>query len=694
METFSTIFIAESSNPVVKIEPLADFEQQNIHSHTESTSRRAKVGEIYSGSDAGDELLFVCSVCFAEFHGLAGFSVHVQVHLINIFSCNIESETKNILIDDEECADNIEHINEAERNVDDPIEAKVECDGVLDADGEVDVVVSQAIPTTKYKCSQCDRYLRTRSAVINHEKIHTQLNSQVFECFQCHLQFDTQYKCKAHMQLHRELPYECEHCFIRFRSNKHHRALCGPWNRYRCQSCPLKFHNKSALSRHVGMIHDKSLSYLEYIPNIRKLSERQYTCRRCPFKTWIRTQIKAHVDQCDEVKVQCHICKKLVVKRILNDHLSLHQVAIDRVVDVNEPTNDAVAIDPAETLNEQAKIDNQAEKNSGDGESDWSGHWSDANTSEQPPALELVESETKKKKTVRKYKCAYCNKHVSSLILMATHERSHFKNQIMPRSFECFICHAAAENRYRCQEHMRIHSDYPFKCQYCDISYNGNKFRMHQKLCGPWNDQACPSCPMKFHSAFALTRHRKVHRQRLYTLLIPNPENPSDRQFLCKSCPFVTSTQKKIHAHFPVCIASERPCKVCGKLVKLQAMKMHLVSHSDERNQLCLQCGKRFVHEHQLKTHMRSHSEERNFKCDVCQKPYKSMNEVAMHRRRHFNKLSHICKTCSRSYNSNYLLKVHLKSAHGLEVDAKDAVAMAQYGYTKKCIDGKIIPNS
>lgn len=678
MDTFSTIFISESSNSVVKIEPLTDFGQQHIRNQAESTTKRAKVGEIYGGSEAGDELSFVCSICSAEFFDLAKFAVHIQAHLINLYSCGIQSKTIN-------CSDDgisgkiyggdCEDVNSflTGPNIDDPIEANVE----VKVEIIEDEPVRQPVAITKYKCSHCDRYLQKRAALTNHEKIHRKdpVKSEIFECFQCHLQFNTHYKCKLHIRTHRKLPFECEHCLMRFKSGKRHRELCGPWNRYKCQSCPMKFHNSSAMERH-GALHSQSTLYMEYIPNIRKLSERQFTCRGCPFNTWNRPEIETHVNQCDEVKVRCNTCSKLVVKRILEHHMKLHTIetaAIDMVVEANEHRNVAGS----------TKVN--ADKN--DGESDWSGHWSDVNTTEQTSDSKRDANETRKQKTVRKYKCSYCNKQVGAISSLVSHERSHFKDQVMPRSFECFICHVTTENRYRCQDHMRIHSDLPYKCQYCDMNFIEYKFRMHQKLCGPWNKQACQSCPMKFHNSSALTRHRKVHRQRLYTELIPNPEKPSERQFICKSCPFITNARDKMHSHRRVCVASERPCKVCGKLVKLHCMKTHLISHSDERDQLCLQCGKRYKNLYQLKIHMRSHSEERNFKCDLCQRPFKTANEVAMHRKRHFNQLTHICKMCSRSHRSNYLLKVHLKSAHSLEVDAKDAVAMAQYGYTKKCID-------
>lgn len=212
---------------------------------------------------------------------------------------------------------------------------------------------------------------------------------------------------------------------------------------------------------------------------------------------------------------------------------------------------------------------------------------------------------------------------------------------------------------------MRIHSDLPFK------------WRMHQKVCSPWNANRCPSCPMIFHNKSALTRHRKVHRQWLYTETIPNPDKPSERQFICKSCPFITNARDKMH------LRSIGTAMQCVRQIGEIAMHEDTSHTAFGRTQSFCACiaarSKRFKNQYQMSIHERSHRKERNFK---------TSNEMAMHRKRHFTKVTPFCKMCSKEHKSKLFAESSLNiGACGFEVDAKDAVALAGYGYTKHCMD-------
>lgn len=677
MSSFSSVFISDNFQPVVKIEPLVGHHNasHNARRQPGALRRRKKVGDIYKDNESLDDLTFVCFSCAAEYSLFTEFTLHVQSHIITIYTEQIKIEHVESVVDEDDANRSDDSDDDAYYN---------EADNLSDSFTKVEIVentIDDSLPKaskkqqkqheqttiTDHKCSHCNRYFKNQAALVSHEKSHTrgQTKTEQFECFDCHVQMDSLYKCKQHVQQHRSLPFECPYCFRRFKSNKSHRAVCGPWNTIPCPSCPIKFHNTSALDRH-SVMHKKSTKFIEYIPDVKKLAERQYICRGCPYRAEDLMTIGVHVEQCIEVKTHCTICKKLVMRRMMEEHMQLHDI---RTASMESSLEESI-VKPASVV---ANNDINA------ADSDWSGHWSEPAV--QPPVETSVSTE--QSTIVRQFKCQYCQKRLGNMSSLVRHERVHTRGLLMPRSFECFICREPADNRYRCVEHMRTHDILPYQCKFCHVNFNERRFRTHQRVCGPANQFACPSCHMCFHNAGALTRHRKVHRERRYISTIADSARPSELQFTCKSCPYVTDNRRQIAQHGRVCIGQALPCPVCGKLVRRKRMRYHLLTHSDARSQLCLQCGKCYKNTYQLNIHMRTHSDERNFQCDLCSSRFKSANEMGTHRKRHFNRITYFCSICSKPHKSSYLLGVHLKSKHTMDVDPKDTEAVAQNCYTK-----------
>ena len=60
-------------------------------------------------------------------------------------------------------------------------------------------------------------------------------------------------------------------------------------------------------------------------------------------------------------------------------------------------------------------------------------------------------------------------------------------------------------------------------------------------------------------------------------------------------------------------------CAVCEKSFSQPGiLQSHLLIHSDQRNHLCISCGKCFRLKSQLELHKKRHENRRDFKCDLC----------------------------------------------------------------------------
>lgn len=626
--------------PIVKLEPLDTFH--------DSASQRAKIGEIYHVSK--DRLMFVCSHCTQEFPLFNQFTAHIQSHLAEIFDDIIDSG-----VSADPWQENVEQIScdvDLDVNHLDADERLSECDYKSEPrDDSIDVAATSYPPNEDSIIPE-----QTHSAAKSAQNVTT----RTYECFQCHLPLLTQASCLAHMRLHRQFPFVCEYCKKGFTQGKYkiHEKLCGPRNRVQCPHCPIKLHNAHAMYRHRHEVHPTERPlFTEHLPDQQKTFERFYTCNSCPFRTAVILEMLAHAKTCNGRMKLCPICKKLVVKNLLKTHLEWHTYA-----------NNADEIEVAEKqrllkADEDVKIKQMNDPCNDD--SDWSGHWSDDNNEKQLPDekdIPIVSHVTEK------YKCLDCGKYLQTKQALIGHRKTHDKNQLQPRTFECFICHSTMSTRTKCVAHMRLHAELPFQCEYCQLKFTAVHFKSHRKRCGPSNEFQCIKCPLKFHNAFALTRHRMVahDKGRKFTEHIPDPNRPSEKYYTCNLCPYKSNKRRSMASHVQLyCAASRSPCKTCGKLYSSAVMGEHILTHSTVKSHLCLLCGKLFKTSRLLEKHMPLHSDVRKFQCDLCPKSYKRSNHLLVHKQKsHTAQFTQICPICSMGFHTSHLLKRHIRMTH------------------------------
>ena len=91
---------------------------------------------------------------------------------------------------------------------------------------------------------------------------------------------------------------------------------------------------------------------------------------------------------------------------------------------------------------------------------------------------------------------------------------------------------------------------------------------------------------------------------------------PGPKSSVCDVCGFVGNTRRKITYHMRQYHSEEKPCDVCGKLVR--NMKTHiLLRHTSESEKKfhCCTCGKGFMDSYKLYLHELTHGEFRPFVC-------------------------------------------------------------------------------
>ncbi|EDX02294.1 zinc finger protein 239 [Drosophila yakuba] len=111
----------------------------------------------------------------------------------------------------------------------------------------------------------------------------------------------------------------------------------------------------------------------------------------------------------------------------------------------------------------------------------------------------------------------------------------------------------------------------------------------------------------------------------------------------------------------------DHSCDVCGRrFSEAYNLRIHKMTHTDEKPHVCEECGKGFRQLNKLRIHAVTHTAERPHKCDICGKGFRYANYLTVHRRLHTGEKPYPCLAtdCHLSFHSIHARRIHTKLRH------------------------------
>jgi len=197
-----------------------------------------------------------------------------------------------------------------------------------------------------------------------------------------------------------------------------------------------------------------------------------------------------------------------------------------------------------------------------------------------------------------------------------------------------------------------------FQCSLCEFSTNNVRKisehnREHQRA-----NNICYYCERRFDSPAELSLHVDADHSDVKT---------SGTPFLCSSCPARFRTRAQLVAHLPK-HSSTRPfiCAKCGASFKWRnALHDHATTHTSHKEHLCDICGYATAHRSQLRSHRLVHTGG-TMSCSWqgCDFRATRMQNLKYHLLTHTQEKPHQCDVCGQSFSLAKNLKRHMMS-HG-----------------------------
>jgi len=197
-----------------------------------------------------------------------------------------------------------------------------------------------------------------------------------------------------------------------------------------------------------------------------------------------------------------------------------------------------------------------------------------------------------------KFQCSFCRFSTNNVRKISEHNREHQRaNNI------CYYC----ERRFGSSAELSIHVD----ADHADIKTNNTPF-------------VCSSCPSRFRTRTQLVAHLPKHSSTRpficakcgasfkwrNTLHDHAATHTSRKEHLCDICGYATAHRGQLRSHRRVHTGGTMSCSWQGcdfRATRMQNLKYHLLTHTQEKPHQCEVCGQSFSLAKNLKRHMLSH---------------------------------------------------------------------------------------
>ncbi|XP_062977703.1 zinc finger protein 528-like [Elgaria multicarinata webbii] len=462
-----------------------------------------------------------------------------------------------------------------------------------------------------FKCQYCGKRTTTKSAFVNHGKIHRR-GKKPYKCLKCGKAFFWKNELTSHEKSHlrkklpkcsdsdkkitpqnrssslqhghkRKLPCLCLKCGKSFDSNysfTRHQRIHTPQKRFKCAVCGKGFVQTWHLKRHEG-IHVKEKSHKQ--PIVVEVNHQRTRWKKKPFKCTVCGKRCSHMWHFDKHK-KTHLkeeCEKESIVAELNHVFSSFTNGIsseekdqeDPVIckteecgalDVREKTKPLTSPSTPESNTQQGcrriqvanELQNAALQNLGT-----------AAIGQQPEA-QLTPSGTAGKPILQS-----CREESGCVEPHTTH---------------------SPKKKVVASQHRSVKTQAKYGCKQCKKSFiNKRNLLVHKKSHVGNRSFPCTQCEKSFCAVQSLNVHMRIHMGK--------------KSFKCSECEF--------------------SCNVSSNLTR------HKRTHSQGRPHPCLQCGKSFWFSHSLAAHLGTHSKNETYLCSDCGRTFKHKNLLKLHRR-------------------------------------------------------------
>ena len=296
---------------------------------------------------------------------------------------------------------------------------------------------------------------------------------------------------------------------------------------------------------------------------------------------------------------------------------------------------------------------------------------------------------------IRRHKCKACGLGFSEKRLLNVHQTVHFED----RSFACDICNSTFSHHRLLKAHQYKHvNQEKFKCDECDYT-TGIKHSLtvhkerHDKKRGCHFE--CERCTQVLASQRFLEKHLELNTCKppkppakkrpnigyedinisgitkyLNPKILDMMDRPNTSPFKCKHCPAAVEFKKvsPFLKHMNLTHSAEHivelpfKCNSCDKCFSVfSKLKQHLISHSEDRSFVCIECNKRFKNKVQLLCHSKIHK-AREQMCSICGACFSQVSGLSLHVKHVHNKVRpYKCRHCERTFGRKRDMQIHVQ---------------------------------
>ena len=213
------------------------------------------------------------------------------------------------------------------------------------------------------------------------------------------------------------------------------------------------------------------------------------------------------------------------------------------------------------------------------------------------------------------------------------------------------------------QVHMRLHRHPGFECTDCGRKFARKDYLTeHRRIHSHERPYLCVKCGRSFASSSNLRTHLNTHTD--------------ERRYQCEQCgklfrrrcgkaEHIRHVHEKVKAH---------RCTCCPRAyTTLKGLKVHMMSHTNERPYECPNCPKRFKTATVLDLHLVTHTGERRFACSFCGQRFGQKTAARMHERTQHSEdggRSHECELCGQRFNKRSIRDAHVRRHNGIKPHA------------------------